>query len=81
MALLEDILYTYMDRPFMVAEGFDDAVIGVEEKTMRLVYSMDKCIDILQRRMGYLYAIEVLNMEINGRYYMNDAPIFINDTF
>ena len=37
----------YSDETFTLADGFDDAIIGVEEKTMRVIYSVQKCIEIL----------------------------------
>lgn len=81
MDLIEQILITYPDTVFMIADGFDEALIGIEEKTMLLVYSKDKCLEILSRRMEYTDALEKLEYEVNVRYSIPGAPIFINDTF
>ncbi len=45
---LNEILETYPDDSFLIADGFDDAVIGLDEQSMRLVYSVSKCIAILK---------------------------------
>lgn len=66
---------------FMLAEGFDDALLGIEEKTMVLVYSKDKCLDILSKDMEYIEALEYLEEEINVRYRIVGSPLFINDNF
>jgi len=42
----KDIIAKYGD--LMFAEGFDKAIIGVDSQTGRVIYSIDKCIQILQ---------------------------------
>jgi hypothetical protein len=32
----------------LIADGFNDAIIGIEESTLRLIYSISKCINILK---------------------------------
>ena len=49
--MLEQILQDYSDELFLKADGFDEAVIGVETSSMRLIYSITKCIEILERDM------------------------------
>ena len=34
---------------FLVADGFDDAIIGVDENSMRIIYSVTKSIEILMK--------------------------------
>ena len=46
--MLEEILECYPDETFLKADGFDDAVIGVEiGDPMRLVYSVKLVIETL----------------------------------
>ena len=80
---LEDIIEKYPDETFLIADGFDEAVIGVEEDTMRLVYSTQKCIDILVRehRMDYLDAADYFYYNVSGSYVGEQTPIFIDDNF
>lgn len=63
---IEDILVHYPEQVFYTPEGFDDAVVGIEEEDMRLVYSVSKCIEILKSGgMGDIDAIE--HFELNVR--------------
>lgn len=80
---LEEILEKYPDETFLKADGFDEAIIGVEEDTMRLVYSTQKCIDILVRehRMDYLDAADYFYYNVSGSYVGEQTPIFIDDNF
>ena len=47
MNLLESLIESYPDTEFLIADGFDDAVIGYHQQSERLIYSIKKCIDIL----------------------------------
>lgn len=44
---LEQILELYPDDTFKIADGFDDAIIGVDDNNLKIVYDIDKVIDIL----------------------------------
>jgi len=81
--ILENLLDSYFEHPFIIAEGFDDAVIGVDEYNMRLVYSSDKAISILMDEQGwdYLTAVEHFYTHIVDKYRGNKQPLFINDNF
>ena len=45
--LLNSIVEYYEEEEILKADGFDDAVIGIEESSHRLIYSVGKCIEIL----------------------------------
>lgn len=45
--MLDRILDNFYEEDFLLADGFDEAVIGVEENDMRLIYSVSKCLEIL----------------------------------
>ena len=49
--MINEIIERYEDELFLKADGFDDAVIGVDENQMRLIYSVSKCIEILSAFM------------------------------
>ena len=49
--LLEGILEYYEEEEILMANGFDEAVIGIDDKTMRLIYSVTQCIEILMVEM------------------------------
>jgi hypothetical protein len=82
MNKLEEILES-MDEDFLKADGFDDAVIGVELSTMRLVYSVSKCLEILETEQGMLpeEAREYFEFNVSGAYVGEQTPIWCDDTF
>jgi hypothetical protein len=45
--MLEKILEWFPEDEILKADGFDEAVIGIDENSMRLIYSKSKCIEIL----------------------------------
>lgn len=80
MNTLEMILDNYPDETFLKADGFDDAVIGFEEGSMRLVYSTIECIRVLQREgMSYDDALEHFYYNVRGGYVGEQTPIWCND--
>ena len=66
------------------ADGFDKAIIGqtydmvVSEE--RLIYSFDKCVEILVERDGMTSeeAIEFLDFNVLCAYIGKDQPIFVS---
>ena len=49
--MLEEILEIYSEEELLIADGFDEAVIGIDENSLRIIYSIKKCIQILTRDM------------------------------
>ena len=78
---IEDILVHYPEQVFYTPEGFDDAVVGIEEEDMRLVYSVSKCMEILKMYgMGDIDAIEFFELNIRANN-PPDGVIFIQTDF
>ena len=77
--MLEKILEVFGE--VLLADGFDEAIIGVETNTGRVVYSETKCIDILSRQMEMEEAIEFFSFNVSGSYVGEKTPIFVNDCF
>ena len=51
--MLQEIIDSYPDEKILIADGFDDAIIGIEIPSMRLIYSVKKMYrDINGRRHG-----------------------------
>jgi len=74
---LSKILEDYED--VLIADGFDDAVIGIEPMTMRVVYDIDKVIEILMDQgMDHDEAIEYYEFNIVGAYVGEQTPLFVN---
>ena len=64
------------DRSMMVADGFDDAIIGVWGE--RVVYNRDECIAILQGQgMTLGGAEEYFQFNVEGSYMGENMPIFV----
>lgn len=79
--MLEKILDNYQEQVFLKADGFDEAIIGVDESSMRLIYSVSKCLEILCKDMSYEDAIEHFEYNVRGSYVGEQTPIWCNDNF
>ena len=80
--MLESIIEYYGEEVFLKADGFDQAILGVEEETMRLIYSVQKCVEILKEDMLEEDAIEYFNYNVLRSYYSdNKTPIWCHDMF
>jgi hypothetical protein len=68
----------YYDEEFLIADGFDEAIIGVDEKNVRIVYDVIKIINILiQDGMSFDEAFEFYHYNIAGAYVGDKTPLFI----
>ena len=76
---LEEIMEMFPEEEFLKADGFDNAIIGVEPNSMRLVYGRDKMIGILieDEEMEEIDAIEYLEYNTWNAYVGEKTPIFI----
>ena len=79
--MLEDILEYYPEEEVLKADGFDDAIIGIDWNNMRLIYSVKKCIDILAEDMSEEEAIEYFEYNIGSAYVGEKTPIWCFDNF
>lgn len=68
----------YPDDEFLIADGFDDAIIGVDEVNLRVVYDIDEIINILMREeMTVGEAFEYYDYNIAGAYVGEKTPVFM----
>ena len=75
--LLEGIIEYYEGEEILTADGFDEAVIGIDEGSGRIIYSVGKCIEILMRHdMSEDEAIEYFEFNYLGAYLGESTPIF-----
>ena len=81
MSILESIIERYEDETFLKADGFDEAIIGVDDVSMRLIYSISKSIKILEKDMSYEEAVEYFEFNVSGAYVGEKTPIWCNDDF
>jgi hypothetical protein len=80
--MLNDILEWYPEEDILKADGLDDAIIGIEESSLRLIYSKKKVINILVKEgLTYMEALEHFGFNIEGAYVGEKTPIWCTDDF
>lgn len=81
--MLKAIVENFADEEIIKADGFDGAVIGIEENEMRLIYSTSKCLNILQQQEGMSQedAMEHFTFNVTGAYIGPKTPIWCWDSF
>jgi hypothetical protein len=68
----------YPDDEFLIADGFDDAIIGVDDNNLKIVYDIDEVINILIiDGMDVDEAIEFYEYNIVGSYVGEKTPVFM----
>jgi hypothetical protein len=78
--MLEKILDWFPEIKIMKADGFDDAIIGIDIDSHRLIYSVSKCIEILEKEMDNEGAIEYFYYNVKGSDLGEKTPIWCIDT-
>ena len=81
--MLEGIVESYYEDEILKADGFDSAVIGIDVNSLRLIYSVKKCIEILvnEESMSYEDAIEHFDYNVSSSYVGEKTPIWCQDMF
>tara|TARA_Y100000592_G_scaffold41913_1_gene66549 strand:+ start:145 stop:408 length:264 start_codon:yes stop_codon:yes gene_type:complete len=79
--LLNGIIHYYEKEEILTADGFDEAVIGIDDKTMRVIYSVTKCIEILmtEMEMSMVEAVEFFEFNVKGSELGDKTPIWCED--
>jgi hypothetical protein len=77
--MLDKIIEWFPEDEILVADGFNDAIIGIDNDSMKLIYSVSKCIDILSKDMGEEEAVEYFNFNVRGSYVGEKTPIWCTD--
>ena len=76
----EDTWQLLEDEECLLADGFNDAVIGiVYGLEPKAVYSVKKIVDILMEDMSYDDALEHFEYNIAGSYVGEKTPLYIYD--
>jgi len=80
--LLQALIETHPEDDFLVADGFDEAVIGYHQQSERLIYSVKKCIEILVNQgMTVQDALEYFYFNVEGAYVGEKTPIWCDDNY
>jgi len=78
--MLDDIIRNYPDSQFLKADGLDAAVIGLEENSGKLIYSVKKIIEILvEEGETEEDALDHYYYNIVGAYVGDLTPIYCFD--
>lgn len=82
MTALEQILQCYPDEEFHYPTGLQDAIVGVEAKSMRLIMSEEKIIKILMEDgMELEEALDYYGYNIESAYIGEKTPIYIQEFY
>ena len=70
---------SYINEQALFDDGFDDALIGIDQVNYVAVYDVDKCIDILKETSGMTQeeALEWFEFNTLGSYVGEYTPRFI----
>lgn len=81
--MLEEFLEMYSEEEILTADGFDDAIIGVDINSMRVIYSVTKVIEIIMKDPDISEgdAYEHFEFNIAGAYMGEKTPIWCYDNF
>jgi hypothetical protein len=81
--MIEKLMDWYPEQDLLIADGFNDAIIGIDESSMRVIYSVAKCIEIvcLDEDMDVDDAIEHFEYNVRGSYVGERTPIWCDDNF
>lgn len=77
--MLKQIIENYPDVEFLKADGFDSAIIGTDGDV--LIYSVGKCLEVLEKTLSPFEAIEYFVFNVDGAYYGEKTPIWCYDKF
>lgn len=77
--MLDKIIEWFPEDDLLIIDGFDDAILGIDEYSLRLIYSVSKCIEILEKDMTEEEAVEYFDFNIKYHYIGEKTPIFCND--
>ena len=82
MTILQALIEKYPEETLLIADGFDQAILGVEENTMRVIYSVTKCVEIIEAQgMSEEDALEHFYFNVHGSYVGEKTPIFCFNEF
>ena len=77
--MIDEIISRYDDEDILKADGLDEAVIGIDERSMRLIYSVTKCIAIFMKEMPEDDAKEYFEFNVAGAWMGDKTPIWCYD--
>ena len=79
MTKREQLLNFVPDDTLLFADGFDDAIIGLDTISLRVVYSKQKMIEVLLTDMDVDDAIEYLEFNTWNTFVGEKTPIYVDE--
>ena len=79
--ILNNIVDRYTDEEILKADGLDKAIIGIDEYSMRLIYSYTKIIQVLMEDMTREDAEDYFGYNIQSAWIGEKTPIYCMDDF
>ena len=76
---LTTILEKFPEAELRIMTGYDQAIIGIDENRMLLIYSVKKIIEILTEEMPEQDALEFFDYNIAGSCNNDSYPILCFD--
>ena len=78
MRNIDKLQEMYPELELLQADGFDDAVIGIEPLSGKVIYDIDKMITVLiSEGLSNEDAIEYLDYNVLNAYVGEQTPIYI----
>jgi hypothetical protein len=78
MKNIDKLMEMYPDLEFLQADGFDDAIIGVEPLSGKVIYNIDRMVQVLNEEgLSTEEAIEYLDYNVLNAYVGEQTPIYI----
>lgn len=78
--MIDKIKEWFPENELLTADGFDNAIIGIEADSGRIIYSVSKCIEILIKNgMDEEEAVEYFEFNVSGSYVGEKTPIWCID--
>jgi hypothetical protein len=78
MKKIDQLHEMYPDLELLQADGFDDAIIGIEPLSGKVIYDIDKMVIVLNREgLSSEEAIEYLDYNVLNAYVGENTPIYI----
>jgi hypothetical protein len=69
----------FPDEEFLLADGLEEAFVGVDDATKKTMYNSEICIDIYMKDgMSYEEALEYFEFNVIGAYAGEKTPVFLN---
>jgi len=79
MGKQEKCFETFPDDYLVFAYGYEDAIIGVDPVSLKVIYDATKCIEILvSNGMDYEDAVDYFDFNTRGAHIGERTPIFVN---